>query len=141
MRFFRYMSANELDKLMAGEELENTTIHRPDCKGFCFFNADDVDALPASEFLKGIVTREFLVYFSIADDYVHKNFKENSGYYRLYGGGAFAAQRLPEYCCTKYKRCDDVRVMDVFAVIAPLGIDTSHESEEDFRKWDKEENE
>lgn len=63
MEVFRFMSKNELNNLIKGNKLENTTIHlgKTNSIGFCFLDLNEYKPEEAIHFLSGIVNAEVCV--------------------------------------------------------------------------------
>ena len=89
------MSAAEYGKLMAGETLENYSLHREwlsTSVGFCFFTEDPEEAI---HWLSGITDPEYCVTMEIPDLLL----RESVGHYRNPSGGTM---NKVEYCLQTY---------------------------------------
>ncbi len=133
MTVHRFMSQQEFDKLIAGEVLENDTVHselgrHSTSIGFCFFTEDPDEAI---HWLSHIVCQDLCVTFSIPDYLL----TESKGEYRdvenddIEGMSLYDMFFTPppsiwrkEYCMQRYSR-KDVRIVDVTNKYAlPVGI-------------------
>ena len=123
MTVHRFMSQQEFDKLMAGEVLENDTVHselgrHSTSIGFCFFTEDPDKAI---HWLSHIVCQYVCVTFQIPDHLL----TESKGEYRDVDNDDIEGMSLydmfftppptiwrKEYCLQRYSR-KDVRIVDV----------------------------
>lgn len=102
MRVTRFMSRGEFGKLMAGEKLTNTTVHKKrgaysESVGFCF---TEDEPMTAFEYLYGIVDADVWVTFDFPDGYL----TESGGLYADHSEGAKVGDLVVkrEWCCTEY---------------------------------------
>lgn len=106
VRLIRFMSEEELTKYLEGEELVNETeFEQNGSKGFCFFNAEEIDPITAQHILAGIATMEFMVEFMV-EERTFEQMTKAKGAYHLPGKPLSEAEYLPEYSITKYNRRD-----------------------------------
>ena len=123
MTVHRFMSQQEFDMLIAGEVLENNTVHselgrHSTSVGFCFFTEDPDEAIHR---LSHIVCQDLCVTFFIPDHLL----TESKGEYRdvenddIDGMSLYDMFFTPppsiwrkEYCLQRYSR-KDVRIVDV----------------------------
>ncbi len=100
------MSELEYERLMAGKELVNKTVHRydgldSDAVGFCFFAEEPEQAI---RWLKGVCCTDVLVKFDVPDDFMHLR----TAYYRNPDiqppDDLLPENRVPriDYCCEHY---------------------------------------
>lgn len=106
VRLIRFMSEEELSSFLDGKDLINETEFKQNgSKGFCFFNADEVDPITAQHILTGISTMEFMVEFMV-EERTFETMKKTQGRYHKPGKPLFESEYLPEYSITKYNRHD-----------------------------------
>ena len=120
-RFIRFMSEEELERFLKGEELVNETVHNGRIKGsfgFCFFDADQIDPITAQHALAGIATEDYMVEFLVSDDVAEKCLTKSRGMYSVPKASTIEREKitentlldnqdiciLPEYCTKKYDR-------------------------------------
>lgn len=134
MEVFRFMSKNELNKLIKGNKLENTIIHlgKTNSIGFCFLDLNEYKPEEAIHFLSGIVNAEVCVKFKMK-----KKLNKTNGTYAkhkalegLLINKSFLEMILDikntetfvanEYCTTEYS-LDDVEILSY--AIPIWGID------------------
>ena len=111
MRYIRFLSKRELDKLLEGKTLLNYTNHnmqggRTDSVGFCFFDTSE-PAEDRMEYLSGIVSMEAVI--EIETD---MKMKKGIGMYadpdarptlaELLSGVTYGIKQKKEYSATKY---------------------------------------
>ena len=125
MKLYRFMSVRELQDLLTGKPLVNTTDQNKDrgkkstAVGFCFGIGDYEQAVVDFRRLNGIVTPGFLVVFEPKDI---KNFTKCKGRYcdyeateKKYGNlwncpfGEEETKWYDEYCTTIYSRKRDLK--------------------------------
>ena len=109
MILHRFMSEIEYAKLMRGEVLTNTTIHRlagsdSDAVGFCFFAENPEDAV---HWLNGAACTDVCVTFNVPDGFMH----EAQAHYRdpRYEPTLDPKKRHPkilrtDYCIVRYSK-------------------------------------
>ena len=102
MKVFRFMSLEELQKYLNGEELLNTTKHEAHTNsvGFCFMNYKDNDPEEAIKFLSGIVDDELCAEFETDESNLNKSY----GVYADPYGAFFDTMTEDEYCTQKYSK-------------------------------------
>ena len=121
MRYIRFLSKKELDKLLEGKTLLNYTNHnmqgnRTDSVGFCFFDTSE-PAEDRIEYLYGIVSMEAVI--EIETD---MEMKKGTGEYaspetrptleELLNGITYERELKTEYSTTKYS-LDTVRLIRI----------------------------
>lgn len=101
MKVFRFMSIEELKKLLNNEELINNTEHKAftNSVGFCFMKYDETPE-QAYEYLSGIVSKDLCVVFE-----TKKRLKKTYGIYADPYGHFFDTVTKDEYCINKYNLC------------------------------------
>lgn len=127
MKLYRFMSAEECDKLVLGKVLENHTDHSvkrgtaSTAKGFCFGIGDEEQAKKALRRLRGIVSTDILMVFEPKDigkftsckgryiDY-DKIDAEGKTIYD-YPIESTPTKYFDEYCISSYSR-DDIDVLE-----------------------------
>lgn len=109
MKYFRFMSLSEFDKLINKEKLYNNTKHdgRTNSLGFCFMNLKDDEPEEAYEYLSGVVSEEVCVLFE-----TNKKLKESWGIYADPYGAFFDTIIRTEYCTTQYS-IEDFKILKV----------------------------
>lgn len=103
MKLFRFMSKDEFEKLINGEELANEKEHagHTDSIGFCFMPyKEDEDIEYAYEYLSGIVTDDIVVVFETDKNNLNKSW----GIYADPYGHFFHTITETEYCTTNYNK-------------------------------------
>lgn len=106
VRLIRFMSEEELEAYLRGEDMVNETeFEQSGSKGFCFFNADEIDPLTAQHILTGIATMEYMVEFAV-EERTLETMTKGKGRYHLPGRPVLEGTYLPEYSTTKYNRKD-----------------------------------
>lgn len=103
MKLFRFMSKDEFEKLINGEELVNEKEHtgHTDSIGFCFMSyKEDEDIEYAYEYLSGIVTDDIVVVFETDKNNLNKSW----GIYADPYGHFFDTITETEYCTTNYNK-------------------------------------
>lgn len=98
MKVFRFMSVEELKKILNNEELINNTEHKAftNSVGFCFMKYDETPE-QAYEYLSGIVSKDLCVVFE-----TKKRLKKTYGIYADPYGHFFDTVTKDEYCINKY---------------------------------------
>lgn len=105
-RLIRFMSQEELESLLEGDELENDTkFEQNGSEGFCFFDMDDIDPFTAQHILTGIATMDFVVEFMVKEE-TFKKMTKAKGRYHLPNKPMFETTDITEYSITKYNRGD-----------------------------------
>lgn len=107
MQIFRFMSYEEFDKYMKGENLYNNTKHKAktNSTGFCFFDLNDFRPEYAWRFLKGAIFPDICVVFEVDKSLLRKGYgiysDPNKTLYELMN---FIPKRIEvtEYCTAKY---------------------------------------
>ena len=103
MKLFRFMSKEEFNKYLKGEELINEIKHigNTNSKGFCFMNCEDYEPEYAYQFLSGVVDTEVCVVFE-----TNKKLTKSYGEYADPYGSFFDSFVSDEYCTEKYSKKD-----------------------------------
>lgn len=106
VRLIRFMSEEELEKLLADIPLKNTTkFEQNGSEGFCFFRSDEIDPITAQHILAGIADLDFMVEFYV-EERTFEKMKKANGRYHLPDTPLFESVNLPEYSITEYNRHD-----------------------------------
>ena len=103
MKLFRFMSKNEFEKLINGEDLVNEKEHSGNTGsvGFCFMQyKKDEDIEYAYEYLSGIVTEDIVVVCETDTNNLNKSW----GIYADPYGHFFDTITETEYCTTDYNK-------------------------------------
>ena len=101
MRLFRFMSKNEFNNLLNGEDLINNTKHKGFTKsiGFCFMKGEEIEAEYSYQFLSGVVSDEICVLFE-----TNEKLNKSYGIYANPYGHFFDTITEDEYCIKKYNK-------------------------------------
>lgn len=106
VRLIRFMSEEELTDYLKGKTLvNNTKFEQNGSKGFCFFNAEEIDPITAQHILVGVATMEFMVEFMV-EERTFEQMTKAQGRYHKPGKPLSEVDYLPEYSITKYNRRD-----------------------------------
>lgn len=103
MKLFRFMSKEEFNKYLKGEELINEIKHigNTNSKGFCFMNCEDYEPEYAYQFLSGIVSTGVCAVFE-TNEILTKSYARYAEPY-----GRFLDSFISdEYCIEKYSNND-----------------------------------
>lgn len=113
MKLYRFMSGGELERLLKGDRLENTSDWRAkgqdsDSIGFCFFGAD-IPITKRIRYMTGVVSMDFVVEFETTMKWVSQNMKQSMAVYRDpwkddLMSGMVLSQRNVEFSIQEYDR-------------------------------------
>ena len=100
-KLFRFMSREEFEKLIKGENLKNNTKHqaRTNSVGFCFMEGKEEDAEYSYEYLSSVVSDEVCVLFE-TDIKLNRSY----GIYANPYGSFFSTITEEEYCIEEYNK-------------------------------------
>lgn len=105
-RLIRFMSEEELEKYLGDKPLENNTVfEQSGSKGFCFFDADDIDPFTAQHILAGIATMDYMVEFMVEERTVERMTKGKGTYHKPHQP-MFDTCKITEYSTTSYNKKD-----------------------------------
>lgn len=109
MKVFRFMSNEEFEKYMNGENLYNNTKHKSKTNsiGFCFLDLNDFSPEFAWRFLKGAILPDICAVFEVDKSLLRKKYgiysDPNKTLYELIN---FIPKmiKISEYCTGKYNK-------------------------------------
>ena len=106
MKVFRFMSNEEYEKLMKGENLVNESKHKAHTTsvGFCFMDLKDNPPEVAFHYLIGLVSPEVCVIFNVKNKSILN--KAYGRYTDINSKRLFATCIREEYYTTKYNKND-----------------------------------
>ena len=132
MKYYRFMSKNEFEKLINGETLKNDKKHqaKTNSVGFCFMKYDDYKPKDAYEFMSGIVSEDICVVFETT-----KKLTKSYGVYADpdLSNGWFASITVDEYCIKEYS-LQNFKIVEMLICNGRKHFETQWKYETDISK-------